>query len=264
MIELPVTAKKGDRSLIKSMLIVSRPKVGKTEALMQLPNSLLIDLEDSSDYFDGTAINVLEECKKLDKGPISVLNMIGSQIQEKNKANDNKPIYKYGIIDTITRLEEYCEPYATMLYKKTAQGQTFKGKSVVAELEYGAGYLWLRSALEGVLQPFFGLFETLILTAHVKDSSINMRGKSIAVTDIGLTGKIKQIMTGKCDAIGTMYRHPDEINTNVLSFKTTASDVITGARPAHLSNQEFRISEQDPESKELTTHWDKIFLSEKK
>ena len=37
----------------KNLILFGLPKVGKTTALVQLPNALLIDLEDGSDYQSG-------------------------------------------------------------------------------------------------------------------------------------------------------------------------------------------------------------------
>ena len=259
MIVLPTEPKKATRDLVKSMLIVSRPKMGKTSALMQLPKSLLIDLEDSSEYFDGTAINVMAECVKEGKGPIRVLKMITAQIKEANKAAGDF-VYDYGIIDTVTKLEEICEPYATALYKKSPQGQNYTGDNVMLDLEYGGGYMYLRKAVKEMIAPFFQLFKTVIFTGHVKDSSLTLKGKNMSVADINLTGKIKGIICSKCDSIGTLYRHEDKENTNVLSFVTHSADILTGARPAHLGGKEFEISTYNPVTKEFNVDWSKIFI----
>lgn len=257
MISLPTSAPPKAET-IRSMIIVSRPKVGKTEALLQLPDSLLIDLENSASIFGGTYINVDDEARQHKVGPIKVMSMIAETIK---KENDNLGTFKYkfGIIDTVSTLEEYCESYATYLYTQTQQGKNFKGKSVVTELEYGAGYGWLRTAFDMVLSPFFHLFETLILTGHVRDSSISVKGAITPVTDINLTGKLKLILTSKVDAIGAMYRSDNDNSINMLSFRTTSSDVVSGARPKHLSNAEFEISKKNPATGVLTTDWKQIF-----
>lgn len=260
MIELPKGSTKGNRELVKSMLIVSRPKVGKTRALLDLPDSILIDMEDSSDYFDGVSINVQKECSKQGIGPITALRQIAKQIRDANKEKGDY-VYKYGIIDTISKVEEYAESYAVIMYKKTPQGKDYRGNNVITDLDYGGGYLYLREAVKYAIEPFFSLFETVIFTGHVKDSSINIKGKSLGVADINLTGKIKTIITGRCDAIGTMYRDEENTNQNILSFKTTASDIITGARPSHLSNKEFIISELNSDTDKLTTHWNEVFTN---
>mgnify|MGYP000054835948 CR=1 FL=1 len=42
----------------KNLVIFSKPKVGKTTLLSQLPDSLLIDLEDGSDYVAAVKVKV--------------------------------------------------------------------------------------------------------------------------------------------------------------------------------------------------------------
>lgn len=258
-IQLPTGPKEASTTRVSSMVIISRPKVGKTEALLKLPDSLLIDYERSASFFGGNYMDVEEICLKTGKGPITVTNEIADLIDKENKALGRFK-YKFGIIDSISKLEEHCEDYATKLYTQTNQGKSFTGKSVVNELEYGAGFLWLRTAFSSVITPFFRLFEVLIMTSHVKDSSINLKGTVIATTDINLTGKIKSMIAGKVDANAMMYRHPEKTNVNMLSFITTPNDLMSGARPPHLSGKEFLISEKNSQTGELITHWDKIFL----
>ena len=66
------------------------------------------------------------------------------------------------------------------------------------------------------------------------------------------------MVAGKMDAIGYMYR--DETGTkNIISFKTTEFDIISGARNPHLANVEFVLSELKDGN--VVTHWDKIFIN---
>jgi len=261
---LPESPHKGQRELVKSMLIISRPKVGKTRALMQLPNSLLLDLEDSSEFYDGTSINIDKLSKKFKKREGENLDKVRAMmaVAKAIKAENEKlghPKYKFGIIDSVSEVENICEDYATHLYKQSPIGKNYTGNSVIKDLEFGGGYLWLRDAVKEVIAPFFNLFETLILVGHVKDGSINKEGKSISVTDVSLTGKLKGIIAGKCDAIGIMYRTKKE-NVNTLSFVNSTTDIIVGARPTHLANKKITISKLDPETDQLTTFWEDIFV----
>lgn len=262
MIELPEEVTVGNKEHISSLLIISRPKIGKTSNLMKLPNSLLIDLEGSSRYFTGRAIDVKKEALKQGKNPIVIIQQLQKKLREENnKLGDYK--YKYGIIDTVTALENMCEPLANSRYKKSQVGQNYTGTDILADLEYGAGYRWLRTAFKDMLFPFFDLFDTIILTGHVKDSSINIHGKNLAVTDIDLTGKIKSLLAGECHANAILYVDEEDPNKRILSFKTSADDLLSGARAEHLSNQEFVLSEMvNPETKEIVTHWENIFIDD--
>ena len=102
--------------------------------------------------------------------------------------------------------------------------------------------------------------------SHVKDSSINKQGKDLNAKDVALTGKLKQIVCANADAIGFMFRNPTNFNQTILSFKTHEQDLATGARPPHLSNQEFVILElTNPdyaaknEPKIFKDNWSQIF-----
>lgn len=256
--ELPTERTKGESDKVKNLLIISRPKMGKTHALMQLENSICINTDRSAEYYDGVAIDVLKMAVENGKSPIGILKFLQNEIKEAN-AKKGGYMYKFGIIDTITSIEDWCEAYATRQYKKSSVGQEFKGTSVINELDYGAGYNWLRSAFKEMVLPFFSLFEYTILVGHIRDSSLNIHGKALSVQDLDLTGKIKRWITSECDAIGTLYQHPENLNQRVLSFKTDINDIITGSRVQHVAGKDIVISEMDEETRELKTFWDRIY-----
>ena len=64
-------------------------------------------------------------------------------------------------------------------------------------------------------------------------------------------------MCSDSDAIGFMFRNKSEPQ-NILSFKTSETDLATGSRLEYLSGKEFVISEKKDR---LITHWDLIFPS---
>ena len=55
-----------------------------------------------------------------------------------------------------------------------------------------------------------------------------------------------------------MYRAKGR-NVNILSFKTSKEDLVTGARPEHLQNTEIEISEILDDGT-FVSHWDKVFI----
>lgn len=115
------------------LLIFSPPKVGKTSLAVQLPNMLLVDTEDGSNFVDCEVFNVIR---------YSIVNNItqGNAIFELSKylkSLDTK--YDYIVIDTITGLENIARAMATIKYKSTTIGKNFTGKDVVVELPNGAG-----------------------------------------------------------------------------------------------------------------------------
>lgn len=259
LLELPVKPTKANTELLKKLFIISHYKVGKTSNVMQLPDCLLIDLEGSSGYYDGMAIDVKAECAKAGVGPVTMLFDIAKSIREKNKENEG-PVYQYIAIDTTSALEELSRKYATYLYKKTNMGKSFPGTDVVTELPKGAGYEWLRTAFNSLYKEFDGLAGVgLILLGHIKNSSITKDGKDLSARDVNLTGKLKTIVCADVDAVGFMYRNK-ETSENVLSFKTSEQDLATGARPAHLSGKEFIISKKG-ENDTVETYWEKVFTN---
>lgn len=229
----------------KNLVIFSKPKVGKTTLLSQLPDSLLIDLEDGSDYVAAVKIKIttIQELFNVEQAIL----------------NAGKP-YKYIAIDTISALEELCIPYAEFLYSKSPMGANWftVGKpkhGSILNMANGAGYPWLRQAFEDVVKRFKVLAPRLILLGHVKDTMLEKNGSTFEALDLNLTGKLKQFTTSKSDAIGYLYRKG---NKNILSFKTQ-DEILCGARPEHLRNKEVVISEI-AEDGTVTTHWDQIFI----
>ena len=223
----------------RKLIIYSKPKVGKTSALAELENALIIDLEKGTDFLDAMKVQVND---------LAELKQVGQAIIDAGKP------YKYIVIDTITKLEDMCLPLALTMYRKTPMGKNFDGTNVLT-LPNGAGYLYLREAIDSVVKYLDTLSERIIYLGHIKLKSIEKNGKEVTASDLDLTGKIKSMMSADVDAIGMLYR---EGSKNMLSFKTT-DDVICGARPKHLKNQEIVLSEID-EKGNVTVDWSKVFI----
>lgn len=251
----------------RKLLIVTHPKVGKTHAAMQLEDSLLIDLENSTGFYGGPAAvfnmqsNYAEYAESADKPiPYDIYAAAYFKSLIKQAKEQGKPLCKYLIIDTATALQDIAEAAATVKYKKTTMGKSFKENSVL-ELAHGAGYLKLREMFKNLyqtLQPVYS--EALIILAHPKDSSVIVDGKELSATELNLVGKLKHIVTTDMDAMGIMYRDPARENVNVISFKNSKQDLISGSRCPHLKNTtiDFSIMNEDGT---LTVNWDKIFLN---
>jgi hypothetical protein len=247
--EQEYTPGKSDR-----MLIISRPGAGKTEALMQLPNSIMFDLENSSGHFKGKSeiVNVRKIAAKKDWGPVSTIKQVTSAIKASGKR------YRFCIVDTISVLDDWAESLALFNFKQTTIGKNFKGKSVF-ELEYGGGYLYHREAFKEIIECFEGIAETLILVAHVKDASLKKGSDSIAALDIRLTGSLREIISSSQDASGVLTFDRKEPKTRYLDFRKTDENIFMKCRPAHLAGKLVKISEQD-ESGILHTSWENVFI----
>jgi len=263
MIKLPVAPSAPKTKNAKRMLIASQPKVGKTSAVMALPNCLVIDLESGADQYPGMSIDVNEIAKKISaENDIPYLEAkLEAYFSVVNEIKNMDHKYDYIAIDNTTRLEDMASYYATMLYKKSTIGKNFKGEDVVSELPSGGGYLWLREAFDRLVDAVDGLPRICnIYIGHLKKSSITKNDQSITALDLELSGKGKTILTSLMDANGFLRREKST-NKNILSFKTSETDLLTGARTMHLRGNEFLLSELTDDGK-FITYWDKIFLKQ--
>ena len=232
IMELPTKKVKASRKSPKNMIIYGAPKIGKTTVLSQLNDCLIIDLEDGSDMVDAL---------KIKAHSLKDLQEIGQQI-----IKNGKP-YKYIAIDTVSKLEEWCEAYAKQIYMKTPMGKTFDTKNPgasVLSLPNGAGYLYLRMAYKEWIDKLNKLADHVILVGHLKDKMLEKKGKEVAVKDIDLTGKIKQITCANADAVGYIYRENEE---TMISFDSL-DDIVAGSRCEHLKG------------KAMPLDWSKIFI----
>ena len=230
--ELPTKKVKASRKSPKNMIIYGPPKIGKTTVLSQLDDCLIIDLEDGSDMVDALKVKV---------NSLSDLQAIGTAIMKQGRP------YKYIAIDTISKLEEWCEVEAKSIYKETPMGKNFDSKNTgasVLSLPNGAGYLYLRMAYKKWIDKLNKLADHIILVGHLKDKMLEKKGKEVAVKDLDLTGKIKQITCANADAVGYIYREGEE---TMISFNSM-EDVTAGSRCAHLKGATMPLA------------WDSIFI----
>lgn len=227
-IVLPTKVTKAERLSPKKFIFYSKPKVGKTTALSKLENCLTIDLENGTDLIDTMKYKV---------NSLAELHALGQTIIEEGKP------YKYIAIDTISKLEDWCEDAATKTYKKSNQGKNFKGKSVL-ELPNGAGYLHLRIAFRQWRDYIYTLADNIILVAHVKDKLIDKAGIEVSAKELQLTGKIKYTTAADADAIGYLYRQNDKMMINFQSQET----IECGSRCPHLAGKDMEFD------------WSKIYI----
>lgn len=239
-------------------LFYGLPKVGKTTEVAKLEECLILDAERGAE-----ALDVMRVPVNSISGP-TVHNQDGSLaftsidsvfneimkigIAEFEKTGKKpKPPYKYLAMDTLDKLEDFCEVTATEKYKASVIGQKFEGKSVI-ELPQGAGYYHLRNEVLGYVDKLASICEHLILVSHIKEKLLNKGGIEVSVRDISLTGKLGSMVAAKADVIGYMYREPGKEGVQV-SFETTENGVM-GARFRRLAGQKFPMD------------WSRIFLPE--
>ena len=259
--------------------------MGKTASLEFLGDdilekSLILDFEDGSAYMKGYKMHVIglnppfageDEAVKTKR--LADKKYYLSEIiidLKKAKAETGVFPFKYVTIDTLTKMENYCENYATSLYMfTTLQGKTFnrdRNDNIKPESQWESvislgigGYVHLRLAFQFWLNALDEIADHVILIGHTKDKNVNIDSKNVTVDDIDLTGKIRGITASACCAIGTLYRKK---NQTILSFGH--KDLEAGSRSPHLSGKDFVILESDKDGTNLRGDWSKIYIDEEK
>ena len=255
---LPRTSTVAANTDPRILVMLSNTKSGKTSAVLKLPNSLLIDLEDGSEYYDGTKLNLRKEAATSGTGLGSLLEETARLIKAEN-VKAGSPIYDFICLDTLTVIEALAVAKATFEYKKSSIGKSFTGKDVT-QLPKGAGYALARTAFIDIIEPFKSLAgKALILNGHLK--VVQDDKTELDVKDIALTGGLKLYVSQYADALGYIYRSKKNSNQNMISFATSEENIRIGARSEHLKNTEFVFSEYDTTTNTLNVNWDKIFTA---
>lgn len=213
------------------LVLYGAPKVGKTQVLSELEGCLTLAFEPGTEHLDMMKIRVESR---------QHLSEICSEIRAQGKP------YKYIAMDTVTAIEDWCETLATEKYKASVIGKTFEGKSVL-ELPKGGGYLYLRLAFAELSQEVASCTSHLIQVGHIRDKYLEKDSMEASAKDLDLTGKIRNIVCSRADAIGYMYRRPGMNTPLEVSFQTNEA-VNCGSRCAHLKGQLFEFD------------WKKIYI----
>lgn len=246
MVTLPTSKVPATSTNPHFMILYGRPKAGKTSALAQLDNNLIVDLEGGSTFIDAMAVQARS---------VNELGEIAQAIRAKNTEVGHN-FYKHITIDNATRLEEICLPYAAILYRKTPMAKNWKGTDVRL-LPNGSGYMYIRQAVRKIIDMFKDLCDEFILVGHVKDVQIEQNGEELSEMALDLVGKLSSIICGEADAVGYVYRKGNETH---FSFKG-GDGTIKEARAPHLRGQDIIIATGN-EDGTITTYWNKIYKNE--
>lgn len=253
MINLPKGKIKASRSNPKKMILFGNPKIGKTTALSELEDCLLLDLEGGSDFVDAMKIDIIEEAIAENILPIIALRRVVKQIATENKEKGGY-VYKIIALDTVTALEDLVLPLAGKMYQNTAIGKNWKGSDVTL-LPNGAGYRWTRMALKLIISELEEICDTLIILGHVKDKLVGKAGEEMTERGLSLTGQMPAILCSMVDAVGYMYRDENKTIVNFIAEET----MVAGSRSPHLINKKITLIESD-EDANLTIDWSEIFI----
>tara|TARA_R100001594_G_scaffold3754_7_gene13874 strand:+ start:13339 stop:14010 length:672 start_codon:yes stop_codon:yes gene_type:complete len=213
-----MTLKKVKRKAVsenpKVMLLYGAPKVGKTTALSQLEDCLIIDTEQGAGMVEG----YIEEVNNREE----LFNLL----EEAQKGHE----YKYVAIDTIDKIADWAEKAVC----------SSEGVTAIADLAFGKGFAMVRDKVLNLVKAMKDTFPHVIIIGHRKWAKAIMENKAIVEPEsLDLTGKLKNMLMADCDAIGYVYRD-DEKGDLMVSFKANEA-LEAGSRSPHLRGKEMKL-----------------------
>jgi hypothetical protein len=231
---------------MRSCILFGLPKCGKTTILSKLKNCLIIDTEEGTNH-----VSALVAKAPKDKGPVG--KMIWLEKLADAILEEGKP-YDYVAIDTFTEVNDWAEWSGTYRYMKSVQGSSFnremdhKGRPVkngkmlspdddnydsVHNIGEGYGYRWSREDSMRVFEKYMNVAKKCVFfVCHVEDKYIAQKENTevIAPKQLALTGKLRNILPRKVDAVGYIYN-----DNGVIKVNFTGNEERTGGlRCPHL------------------------------
>lgn len=255
-IVLPTAPREATRKVPRTMVIYGKPKSGKTSAISNLKNALIVDTENGSAFVKGMVISPPDKY-----GPVKRYNWL-KELATKI-TSEGKP-YDYVIIDTLSQLDIESEWVGTRKYMSSISGKKFNReiKDGITGREYkpsepeyesvhtlgqGYGYRYSREAMLDLIDAFKECAKICtIFICHVMDKMVGEKdGEIIYTKDMALTGKVRDIVTRTVDAIATVWTEDSQL---MISFEGN-KDKIGGMRGMdHLQNYSGPLE------------WNKIFI----
>ena len=215
--ELPTKVIKSTTVNPSLLTVFGQSKVGKTTMLSKLKNCLILDTEKGTKYVDALKVQVNSSIDL--KNTVRALKESGSQ-------------YDYLALDTIDNVVSWFE-------KDVARDNNVDS---FAKIPFGDGYNQVRTRVMNMITALMECCEHIIIIGHRKKTIIGNDSVEVNVSSLDLSGKLKNYVMAKSDAIGFVYR--DEEGNLKISFE--ASDEIeAGTRLQHLAGNilDFKWSE---------------------
>ncbi len=229
-----------------TMILFGKEKCGKTTALSQLENCLIVDTEKGTAKVKAMAIKVPE-----DRGPVGKMKWLKELAAH---LRDSEKKYDYIAIDTLTEVNDWAEWSGTWRYMNSPQGKSFnrvkdeRGNAIkggdflepgtdeyesVHTIGEGFGYRWSREELLSAVNAFTGLAnKCVIFVCHIEDKYIGLKDTTdvVVTKQLALTGRVRDILPRKVDAIGYVYNDKGIIKVNFAGDESK----LGGSRAAHL------------------------------
>lgn len=236
--ELPKEKRKALRITPKTLIIFGASKAGKTTKLTELPDCLIIDLENGADMLEGMIVTP------------SNLEEYGVLLRNLEKEPNR---YKYIALDTLDVLYEWIEKKVISdtnkeikIYNEENPNQKRPLIKTIGDIPYGAGYDEVRQIMRKNIVFLKNLANSLILVGHRKRIIIGSDKVELTADSLELPGKLKNMIMADADAVGYVFR--DNFNNDELRISFKAKDSLeAGTRCQYLAG------------KEISFDWNKIF-----
>jgi len=216
----------------ETLMIIGKPKCGKTSIVSKLPNSVIIDYEGGTKYINHD----------------HVIDVVNSDFSMWGELSKIKGQYEFGIIDTATYMEQYLMTQIVNSYNSIRTPD--KHIATIGDIPHGGGYGILRQKTAAHIDFLKSIFNKLIILGHTKSRVID--SDEIAL-DLALTGKNVDLVLSGMDTIA--YMHRDKEN-GVLSFEAS-SKIVAGSRVSALDRRKIIISIKKEDS--IDTFWSEIY-----
>lgn len=199
----------------KTILLAGQPKIGKSEWCATSPRTLIFDLENGYNAHPGVF-----------KVSITKWSDIKMYLQQLKK-EELKEKYDNVAFDTVSVAWDLCTQYIC------AQN----GVSKIGEIPYGAGYKARDDEFANTLRSFIMLDYGLILTCHVKETTIGTKDDvDIVALRPDLDKRCLPIVNSLVDVIGVIQQTWDENGQSQRWLLTKATPtIVAGSRWAHLA-----------------------------
>jgi hypothetical protein len=282
----------------RTQVIISFPKSGKTDSMIDQPKFFIGDCEGGTDKFEGINYtdltkSVTEQSYAVTKGGSFIPSGLYEVCQELYRANNMKAFNKayerfndskseedYAemmelinvmpfpvfVVDTITSFMKMVYHAALAVYN--ANVDPTRQKTDIRKADNFGGTQFIRRKVEDIkafieksAAPF------IIYNGHIKmrKSVLSKTEEEISTVDMALEGQLPLIFTHTADAVCIFYRNEEGC---FLDY-TKKNDSDTDARPRHLGNRILKISElhqfgmNEQEEQYLIqkgkTYWNRIY-----
>lgn len=287
-----------EKSLIspRNQVVISFPKSGKTETMVNQKNILIGDIQGGTDYFQAqNSVNLLtydgpDAFKQIKSGTFVPMGLFQT-VDELNKVNQMDKYWqiynsfkdsrgekraklydeliehilkmKFPIfaVDPITDMQYVLHDAALADYNK----QFGKNKDSIKRVDDYGGSQYIRRTvignkvfIEKNAAPF------IIYTGHIKERKkiLNKSEDNVSVADMDLEGSLSTIFTQQSHANAIFYRNEDGC---FLDYQRKDEDADFDSRPAHLANRKVKIADLHKFDKDGNrtatgkTYWERVY-----